>query len=185
LTTEPLRPPLSHNWVHGSEFDVNDICYEHSNKKQAGIAKITINRPEAHNALRPETVSEMITAFHHDDHDPDTEVVILTDAGNLVFYSGDDQKVRGEDGNYKVSQGINHLNVLDLQRQIRSLPKPVVAMVSGCAIGGGHVLHLICDLTIAAANTTALFYMTEEDQEGPNAFVEKRTPDYNPYKRSP
>ena len=276
------------SWNTVKQFDFTDILYQQGTDEQAGIAKITINRPEVRNAFRPETVSELIEAFHHAHYDADIGVIIFTGAGDLAFCSGGDQKVRGEDGGYKDNQGINHLNVLELQRQIRTLPKPVVAMVAGYAIGGGHVLHLICDLTIAAenarfgqtgpkvgsfdaglgagimartigikkakeiwflcrqydaqqalemglvntvvplekletetinwcremlqhsptalrvlksafnadtdglagiqelaGNATALFYMTEEGQEGRNAFVEKRPPDFSRYKRRP
>jgi naphthoate synthase len=125
-----------------------DILYT---KADEGIAKITINRPEVRNAFRPETVQEMQSAFTDARDDPDIGVVILTGAGKEAFCSGGDQRIRGE-GGYVGSDGIPRLNVLDLQRQIRTLPKPVVAMVAGYAIGGGHVLHLICDLTIAADN---------------------------------
>jgi naphthoate synthase len=124
-----------------------DILYQH----WSGVAKITINRPEVRNAFRPETVQELIDAFHRAHLDPGIGVIILTGAGDLAFCSGGDQRIRG-DGGYRDSEGIEHLNVLELQRQIRTLPKPVVAMVAGYAIGGGHVLHLICDLTIAADN---------------------------------
>ncbi|MEA3641135.1 MAG: 1,4-dihydroxy-2-naphthoyl-CoA synthase [Lamprobacter sp.] len=116
-----------------------------------GIAKISINRPEVRNAFRPETVLELIDAFHRAHLDPEVGVIILTGVGELAFCSGGDQRIRG-DGGYRDAAGTEHLNVLELQRQIRSLPKPVVAMVAGYAIGGGHVLHLICDLTIAAEN---------------------------------
>lgn len=275
-------------WNTVNQYNFSDILYQHGTDDKFGIAKITINRPQVHNAFRPETISELIEAFHHAHYDADIGVIIFTGAGELAFCSGGDQKVRGEDGGYKDNQGINHLNVLELQRQIRTLPKPVVAMVAGYAIGGGHVLHLICDLTIAAdnarfgqtgpkvgsfdaglgagimartigikkakeiwflcrqydaqqalemglvntvvplaeleaetinwcqemlqhsptalrvlksafnadtdglagiqelaGNTTALFYMTEEGQEGRNAFVEKRPPDFSRYKRRP
>ena len=275
-------------WQTVPQYKFSDIVYEQGINEQSGIAKITINRPEVRNAFRPETVAELIEAFHHAHHDAAIGVIILTGAGDLAFCSGGDQKVRGEDGGYKDSQGTNHLNVLELQRQIRTLPKPVIAMVAGYAIGGGHVLHLICDLTIAAdnarfgqtgpkvgsfdaglgagimarsiglkkakeiwflcrqydaqqalemglvntvvplkdleketiswcqemlqhsptalrvlksafnadtdglsgiqelaGNATALFYMTEEGQEGRNAFIEKRAPDFSRYKRRP
>jgi naphthoate synthase len=125
-----------------------DILYE---KAAEGIAKITINRPQVRNAFRPQTVTEMIRAFADAREDPEVGVVILTGAGKDAFCSGGDQKVRGNAG-YVGSDGVPRLNVLDLQRQIRTLPKPVVAMVAGYAIGGGHVLHLVCDLTIAADN---------------------------------
>jgi naphthoate synthase len=125
-----------------------DILYA---KAAEGIAKITINRPEVRNAFRPETVREMQTAFADARDDADIGVVILTGQGREAFCSGGDQRVRGA-GGYVDSGGTPRLNVLDLQRQIRTLPKPVVAMVAGYAIGGGHILHLICDLTIAADN---------------------------------
>jgi len=275
-------------WNSIRQFNFSDVLYEHGREEKTGIAKITINRPEVRNAFRPETVSELIKAFHHAHYDESIGVIIFTGAGDLAFCSGGDQKIRGEHGGYKDTQGTNHLNVLELQRQIRTLPKPVVAMVAGYAIGGGHVLHLLCDLTIAAdnarfgqtgpkvgsfdaglgagimartigikkakeiwylcrqydaqqaldmglintvvplsqletetiswcqemlqhsptalrvlksafnadtdglagiqelaGNTTALFYMTEEGQEGRNAFVEKRAPDFSRYKRRP
>ena len=272
------------NWLTVPEFEFEDILYQHLD----GIAKITINRPEVRNAFRPETVEELIQAFRHAHLDPSVGVILFTGAGDKAFCSGGDQKVRGDDGGYKDSHGTQHLNVLELQRQIRTLPKPVVAMVAGYAIGGGHVLHLLCDLTIAAenarfgqtgprvgsfdaglgagilaravgmkkakeiwflcrqydaaqalemglvntvvplerleeeavawcremlqlsptalrvlkaafnadtdgmagiqelaGNATALFYMTEEGQEGRNAFLEKRSPDFSKYPRRP
>lgn len=134
-------------WQTPPETEFQDILYYHAE----GIAKITINRPQVRNAFRPETVTELSQAFRHAHLDPDIGVIILTGAGDKAFCSGGDQKVRG-DGGYRDSQGVEHLNVLELQRQIRTLPKPIVAMVAGYAIGGGHVLHLICDLTIAADN---------------------------------
>ncbi len=117
-----------------------------------GIAKITINRPEVRNAFRPRTVSEMLAARDAARRDPHIGAVILTGAGDLAFCSGGDQRVRGDYGGYQDEQGTHHLNVLDLQRAIRTCPKPVVAMVAGYAVGGGHVLHMMCDLTIAADN---------------------------------
>lgn len=120
-------------------------------KTEDGIAKITINRPEVRNAFRPETVQEMQDAFAVCRDDPSIGVVILTGEGPHAFCSGGDQRVRGNEG-YVGKDGVPRLNVLDLQKQIRSLPKPVVAMVAGYAIGGGHVLHIVCDLTIAADN---------------------------------
>jgi naphthoate synthase len=135
-------------WETVKEFNFTDILYHHGD----GIAKITINRPEVRNAFRPETVEELGQAFHHAHRAADIGVIILTGAGDKAFCSGGDQKVRGNAGGYRDSQGVQHLNVLDLQRQIRTLPKPVIAMVAGYAIGGGHVLHLVCDLTIAADN---------------------------------
>ncbi len=116
-----------------------------------GIAKISINRPQVHNAFTPLTVSEMIDAMNICKDRTDLGVIILTGEGGKAFCSGGDQKVRG-DGGYVGGDGVPRLNVLDLQRQIRSIPKPVVAMVAGWAIGGGHVLHVVCDLTIAAEN---------------------------------
>lgn len=133
-------------WSKIKEFE--DILFE---KTEEGIAKITINRPEVRNAFRPETVSEMQEAFEYARNDSSIGVIILTGAGNEAFCSGGDQKIRGEEG-YVGKDGVPRLNVLDLQKQIRSLPKPVVAMVAGYAIGGGHVLHVVCDLTIAASN---------------------------------
>ncbi len=132
--------------------DYEDISYETAE----GIAKVTICRPEVRNAFRPRTVVELSHAFDAARDDPDIGVVILTGKGTEAFCSGGDQKVRGDDGylgdDPVGARGIGRLNVLDLQVQIRRLPKPVVAMVAGYAIGGGHVLHLVCDLTIAADN---------------------------------
>jgi naphthoate synthase len=124
-----------------------DIRYETAE----GIAKVTICRPEVHNAFRPQTVRELQHAFVNAREDSDVGVVILTGKGDEAFCSGGDQRVRGE-GGYVGADGVPRLNVLDLQRQIRTLPKPVVAMVAGWAVGGGHVLHMMCDLTIAADN---------------------------------
>ena len=132
-------------WVTSGQYQ--DIVYE----TWDGIAKITINRPEVRNAFTPLTVVEMSKAFEVAREDPKIGVVILTGAGTEAFCSGGDQRVRGDDG-YVDSGGTGRLNVLDLQVQIRRLPKPVVAMVAGYAIGGGHVLHVVCDLTIAADN---------------------------------
>ena len=121
-----------------------------------GIAKITINRPEKRNAFRPQTVTELIKAFDMARDDNEVGVIILTGKGDLAFCSGGDQSIRGDDGymgDDEVAQkGIGRLNVLDLQVQIRRLPKPVIAMIAGYAIGGGHVLHVVCDLSIAAEN---------------------------------
>ena len=121
-----------------------------------GIAKITINRPEKRNAFRPQTVTELIKAFDMARDDNEVGVIILTGKGDLAFCSGGDQSIRGDDGymgDDEVAQkGIGRLNVLDLQVQIRRLPKPVIAMIAGFAIGGGHVLHVVCDLSIAAEN---------------------------------
>jgi len=133
-------------WAARSGFE--DIRYETSSD---GIAKITIARPEVHNAFRPQTVTELIRAFDIVRDDESIGAVILTGEGPHAFCSGGDQRVRG-DGGYVGADGVPRLNVLDLQMRIRYLPKPVVAMVAGYAIGGGHVLHLVCDLTIAADN---------------------------------
>ncbi|MDA2811293.1 1,4-dihydroxy-2-naphthoyl-CoA synthase [Nocardiopsis sp. RSe5-2] len=137
-------------WQRSGEY--SDIIYETAE----GIAKITINRPEVHNAFRPQTLFELQDAFNAARDDSEVGVIILTGAGDKAFCSGGDQKIRGEDGymgdDAVARQGIGRLNVLDLQVQIRRLPKPVVAMVAGYAIGGGHVLHVCCDLTIAADN---------------------------------
>jgi naphthoate synthase len=146
MDSEPIRdrdnPP---DWkVDG---DYGDIRYETAE----GIAKITICRPEVRNAFRPKTVFELSHAFERARDDTAVGVIILTGEGPLAFCSGGDQRVRGDDG-YVGDDGIGRLNVLDLQIQIRRLPKPVIAMVAGYAIGGGHVLHVVCDLTIAADN---------------------------------
>jgi naphthoate synthase len=116
-----------------------------------GIAKITINRPQVYNAFRPETNMEMIDAMDICRERNDIRVVVLTGAGDKAFCSGGDQNVKGK-GGYIGGDGVPRLNVLDLQKRIRSLPKPVIAMVNGYAIGGGHVLHVVCDLTIASEN---------------------------------
>jgi naphthoate synthase len=133
--------------------DYGDIIYETA----AGIAKITINRPEVRNAFRPATLFELSQAFMIARDDPEVGVIILTGAGDQAFCSGGDQRIRGDDG-YVGADGVGRLNVLDLQVQIRRTPKPVIAMVAGYAIGGGHVLHVCCDLTIAADN--AIFGQT-------------------------
>jgi len=132
--------------------DYQDVRYETAE----GIAKITICRPEVRNAFRPQTLFELSRAFEVGRDDPDVGVIILTGEGPHAFCSGGDQSIRGDDGyigdDELAARGIGRLNVLDLQIQIRRLPKPVVAMVAGYAVGGGHVLHLVCDLTIAADN---------------------------------
>jgi naphthoate synthase len=135
------RPPRA----GGDEY--GDIRYETAD----GIAKLTICRPEVRNAFRPQTLFELQDAFERARNDPAVGVIILTGEGPDAFCSGGDQRIRGSDG-YVGDDGIGRLNVLDLQVQIRRLPKPVVAMVAGYAIGGGHVLHVVCDLTIAADN---------------------------------
>ena len=140
-------------WEMNGKF--TDIRYE---KSAEGIAKITINRPEVRNAFRPLTVREMRIALEEAREDTEIGVIILTGEGEKAFCSGGDQRVRGDAG-YKDSEtGHMRLNVLDFQREIRTCPKPVVAMVAGYAIGGGHVLHIMCDLTIAADN--AIFGQT-------------------------
>lgn len=133
-------------WTKIKSF--KDIEFE---KTQDGIARITINRPQVHNAFRPLTVKELGEAFHICREDPTLGVVILTGKGEQAFCSGGDQKVRGE-GGYVDEGGVPRLNILDVQKQIRSLPKPVIASVAGYAIGGGHILHIVCDITIAADN---------------------------------
>jgi len=132
-------------WRTVREFQ--DIRYEHFE----GIAKITINRPEVRNAFRPETIFELQEAFSHVRDDQSIGVVLLTGQGDEAFCSGGDQRIRGE-GGYVDPAGVPRLNVLDLQRQIRTLPKPLIAVVAAYPIAGGHVLHVVCDLTIAADN---------------------------------
>ena len=138
------------DWTRHGDFE--DIAYEMAD----GIAKLTICRPEVRNAFRPQTLFELSRAFDSARDDPDVGVIVLTGEGPDAFCSGGDQRVRGNDGylgdDETSRRGIGRLNVLDLQIQIRRLPKPVIAMVAGYAIGGGHVLHLVCDLTIAADN---------------------------------
>ena len=136
-------------------LDFEDIIYE---KSAEGIAKITINRPEVRNAFRPLTVKEMQQALEDAREDSEIGAIILTGAGDKAFCSGGDQRIRGDAGYQDSGTGHLRLNVLDFQRQIRSCPKPVVAMVAGYAIGGGHVLHVMCDLSIAADN--AIFGQT-------------------------
>jgi naphthoate synthase len=147
---------MKFNWVKVKKF--KDIIYE----KMDGIAKITINRPEVRNAFRPETIIEMHKAFTDAREDQSIGVILLTGYGpsrdgKYAFCSGGDQRIRGEKG-YIGSDGVPRLNVLDLQKLIRSIPKPIIALVAGYAIGGGHVLHVVCDLTIAANN--AIFGQT-------------------------
>lgn len=144
------------NWKKVKKY--SDIIYE----KMDGIAKITINRPEVRNAFRPETVMEMYDAFSNAREDQKIGVILLTGKGpakdgKYAFCSGGDQRIRGDKG-YVDKSGVPRLNVLDLQKLIRSIPKPVIALVAGYAIGGGHVLHVVCDLTIAADN--AIFGQT-------------------------
>lgn len=147
---------MKYNWERIKEYQ--DIIFE----RMDGIAKITINRPEVRNAFRPETVMEMFEAFTIAREDASIGVILLTGYGpskdgKYAFCSGGDQRIRGEAG-YVGGDGVPRLNVLDLQKLIRSIPKPVIALVAGYAIGGGHVLHVVCDLTIAADN--AIFGQT-------------------------
>ena len=139
-------------WIKSGDFE--DIIYEVASGE--GIAKITINRPHLRNAFRPQTIIELKEAFDIARDDEKVGVVIFTGAGDEAFCSGGDISVRGDDGyigdDSVGNKGIGRLNVLDLQVQIRRMPKPVIAMVAGWAIGGGHVLHVVCDLTIAADN---------------------------------
>jgi len=138
---------MSVTWTPAAEYE--DIAYELSGD---GIAKLTIDRPEVHNAFRPETIIELMDAFERAREDPEVGVIILTGAGGRAFCSGGDQRVRGDSGYVESGRAVGRFHVTDLQVQIRRLPKPVIAMVAGWAIGGGHVLHLCCDLTIAADN---------------------------------
>jgi len=147
---------MSFNWKTAKEF--KDIIYE----KMDGIAKITINRPEKRNAFRPETTLELFEAFADAREDSNIGVILLTGKGpakdgKYAFCSGGDQSIRGDKG-YVGKDGVPRLNILDVQKQIRSIPKPVIALVAGYAIGGGHVLHVVCDLSIAADN--AIFGQT-------------------------
>lgn len=147
---------MTYNWEQAKEY--TDIIYE----KMEGIAKITINRPEVRNAFRPETVMQMYDAFADAREDQEIGVILLTGKGpakdgKYAFCSGGDQRIRGDKG-YVGKDGVPRLNVLDLQKLIRSISKPVIALVAGYAIGGGHVLHVVCDLTIAADN--AIFGQT-------------------------
>lgn len=154
MTVSDLKIKLALNWEMAKDFD--DILYQ----KSEGIAKITINRPQVRNAFRPQTVTEMMDALNDAKMDSAVGVIILTGQGEKAFCSGGDQKIRGDAG-YKDDSGTMHLNVLDFQRQIRTCPKPIVAMVAGYAVGGGHVLHMMCDLTVSADNAVY-------GQTGPN-----------------
>ncbi len=140
-----IQPAL--DWKPGTDAEYGDIRYEVAE----GIAKITICRPEVRNAFRPRTLFELQDAFERARNNSDVGVIVLTGEGPDAFCSGGDQRIRGDDG-YVGDDGVGRLNVLDLQIQVRRLPKPVVAMVAGYAIGGGHVLHVVCDLTVAADN---------------------------------
>ena len=147
-TDDALYAPIA--WKRSGDY--GDISYDTAE----GIAKITICRPEVRNAFRPQTLFELSHAFNEARDDPEVGVIVLTGQGDMAFCSGGDQRIRGDDGyigdDDVAKHGIGRLNVLDLQIQIRRTPKPVVAMVAGYAIGGGHVLHVVCDLTIAADN---------------------------------
>ncbi|MCL6495959.1 MAG: 1,4-dihydroxy-2-naphthoyl-CoA synthase [Ignavibacterium sp.] len=150
---------MKYNWKKVKEYQ--DIIYE--KLEDEGIVKITINRPEVRNAFRPETVKELIDAFNNAREDQTVGVILLTGAGpakdgKYAFCSGGDQRIRGDKGYIGSDDKVPRLNVLDLQKIIRSIPKVVIAVVAGYAIGGGHVLHVVCDLTIAADN--AIFGQT-------------------------
>ena len=145
--TTPPAPASPLAWTPVREY--RDVRFEHSG---TGIAKVTINRPEVRNAFRPQTVAELIDAFARIRDDATIGCVLLTGAGDAAFCSGGDQNYKSHAGGYVGDDGIARLNVLDLQRQIRSLPVPVIALVNGYAIGGGHVLHVVCDLSIASDN---------------------------------
>src|ERR671922_1042128 len=142
--------PLPTTWQAAAQY--TDIRYEKGSDEDAGIAKITINRPEVHNAFRPETVVELSDAFEKAREDTEIGVIVLTGEGPLAFCSGGDQRVRGDAGYVAAGAAAGGFHVTDLHLQMRRLPKPIVAMVAGYAIGGGHVLHVVCDLTIAADN---------------------------------
>src|SRR4051795_11558488 len=139
-----IRPAA--DWQPAAEYE--DIRYEVAE----GIAKITINRPEVRNAFRPETVIELSDAFTRAREDTEVGVIVLTGEGPLAFCSGGDQRVRGDAGYVEEKTGVGRFHVTDLHVQIRRTPTPVLAMVAGYAVGGGHVLHVLCDLTIAADN---------------------------------
>lgn len=151
-TETKTNSTTTENWTSIKSYE--DILFE---KTQDGIAKVTINRPQVRNAFRPQTVMELINAFEMARDDSTIGAIILTGQGPDAFCAGGDQKVRGHAG-YVGNDGVPRLNVLDLQKLIRYMPKPVIAMVAGYAIGGGHVLHVVCDLTIAADN--AIFGQT-------------------------
>ena len=147
---EEFRHQPPPQWIQNGEF--GDIIYEVAE----GIARITINRPEVRNAFRPQTLFELARAFESARDDITVGVIVLTGAGPDAFCSGGDQRIRGDDGymgdDDVAEHGVGRLNVLDLQIQIRRLPKPVIAQIAGYAIGGGHILHLVCDLSLAADN---------------------------------
>ena len=154
--TDPSYSSIEPGTVWESRGDYGDIRYEVSTGDDAGIAKITINRPQKRNAFRPQTLFELTSAFNVARDDDQIGVIVLTGQGDWAFCSGGDQVIRGNDGyigdDAVAAKGIGRLNVLDLQVQIRRTPKPVVAMIAGYAVGGGHVLHIVSDLSIAADN---------------------------------
>ena len=148
------RPTVSGPFEWEAADGYTDIVYEKgkADTDTAGIARITIDRPEVRNAFRPQTVTEMIRAIDDARDDPSVGVIVLTGAGDKAFCSGGDQRIRGEHGYKEEGSGTQRLNVLDFQTRIRKCPKPVIAAVNGWAVGGGHVLHVVCDLTIASDN---------------------------------
>ncbi len=148
-----LAPPEGTAWQAVTKMGFEDIEYD----RAEGIARISIARPEVHNAYRPETLCELSHALADAAGDPEVGAIILTGKGGYAFCSGGDQRVRGE-ASFVSPDGVARVGVLELQRQIRALPKPVIAMVAGYAIGGGHLLHVVCDLTLAADN--AIFGQT-------------------------
>jgi len=154
--TDPAHSSITPGAVWEQVGDFTDIRYEVSTGEDQGIAKITINRPQKRNAFRPQTLFELQDAFNRARDDDSVGVIILTGQGDWAFCSGGDQVIRGNDGYIGdddiAAKGIGRLNVLDLQVQIRRTPKPVIAMIAGYSIGGGHVLHVVCDLSIAADN---------------------------------
>ena len=154
--TDPAHSSITPGAVWEQVGDFTDIRYEVSTGDDEGIAKITINRPQKRNAFRPQTLFELQDAFNRARDDDSVGVIILTGQGDWAFCSGGDQVIRGDDGYIGdddiAAKGIGRLNVLDLQVQIRRTPKPVIAMIAGYSIGGGHVLHVVCDLSIAADN---------------------------------
>jgi len=148
------RPTVTGPFAWEAVDGYTDVVYEkgRAGTDTAGIARITLNRPEVHNAFRPLTVTEMIRALADARDDSAIGVIVLTGAGDRAFCSGGDQRIRGEHGYKEEGSGTQRLNVLDFQRDIRTCPKPVIAAVNGWAVGGGHVLHVVCDLTIASDN---------------------------------
>ena len=149
MKTNEIKQTTSDLGLWRKEEEFEDIIYQTT--EEGKIAKITINRPEVRNAFRPKTVDELLIALQKAQEDLKVGVIVLTGMGTKAFCSGGDQKVRGE-GGYIGSDGVPRLNILEVQKRIRQLPKPIIAMVAGYAIGGGHVLHVVCDLTIAAEN---------------------------------